>query len=636
MREQQLSGGSIDHGQGAIGFLPIDLTVSSVTRRNDRKRLGALGTAALAFITACGGNVGAAPTKIGGDSRPENTGMQQDTPIEGQVLGAQGEKSIDEIFDNFLAENVGVHEERPVILRWFDALEIPEEALVTYKNTNDLINNPTDATKQFFEIISKTEGAKPQKGDIIIVKSTDVNNRGYVAIAIGDEVSENGIHFENVLTKESALERFNFEEIAGWMHPKGYTSSDTGNQGEVLGARTGPIDEILKDFIFEYNGEPVEKNDRENLNQCMDLVTAWVDALGIPRSTVIGLEVAKNLYQNPHPITGDYFDTITYEPDMEIKPGDIAVWNEGVGSSAGHAAIATGEENLYFSQNYPAQENPANNTAHLQEISDRGLIGILRPKGFGPSEQPDRTKAPEKVDPKARIDAILAVEPGDSDMQMATKMILSKFFNALNSSQTDNYNNTDRVLDVSVTNLESWESNITRLLNGESINDDPLKISFVSTHEDWQRVERRSGRGEMDNIRVNFQDYSSTISDIDRKNGWEAAFGADISFFERSHAISYEGRIRDDRERKKFLDDRTMPDELPPITEWAESSIHIGASLKNGVWNLWISSFTDDDDWEGIDLVPRMFRYPSCNYQANFDSGWATYNGCLLISVGDN
>jgi len=422
--------------------------------------------------------------------------------------------------------------------------------------------------------------------------------------------------------------------------------------------RAESLTEIFDAFVDEYNNEPVEKNDQEALNQCMDLITAWVDALGIPRSTVIGLEVAKNLYFKPHPITGDYFDTITYEPDMEVKPGDIVVWNERVGNSAGHAAIATGEEDLYFSQNYPAQKNPANNTAHLQKIGKNGLMAILRPRGFGPPEQPDRTKAPEKSDPKARIDAILAVEPGDSDERIALKTFLSWWFTALTTRQIGQDENIDRFLDVSITNFNDLEANasIQNLFQywyqQDTTLDLYLEIDFLSVRMDGENVEKRVGRGVIDRIYLYIDGYDEW--DLKQK-GYETAFYGNISFLERSQAILQQKRINSKTDREKYANDRTLlNDVLPPMPDdwtWAATQINFEVYRVNGTWKMEINypyggrgsdqledylyggrnieDIIKENGWKGINLATRIFAYPKCVSEQDINS--QEYEGCVQI-----
>lgn len=160
---------------------------------------------------------------------------------------------------------------------------------------------------------------------------------------------------------------------------------------DVVVANADSIENLLNAFVKEYNNQPVEKNDSDNLNQCMDLVTAWADELGIPRDAVIGLLYAKNLYLTPKQSTKDYFDIIPYEEGSTPQIGDVVVFGEGIGGVAGHAAIANGSGNTdtfgAFSQNYPTGSN-----AHIETFNFDSVLGWLRPKGFGREPNPKPTE----------------------------------------------------------------------------------------------------------------------------------------------------------------------------------------------------------------------------------------------------
>lgn len=372
-------------------------------------------------------------------------------------------------------------------------------------------------------------------------------------------------------------------------------------------ARIESMQEILSKFIAKYDGKPVEANDRSNLNQCTDLVTAFADELEISREAVTGIGIAKNLYLNPRETTKDFFEMIKYEKGTKIQAGDVMVWDERVGSPAGHMAIATGEMRngkfVTFSQNYPLVDDPKDATAHLQEIGDEGLIGILRPKGFGPREEAPR--ATEKPDPKKRIEAILAVEPGDSNEIIGRKTALSAWFNALTSEQQGE----DVTLITFILNLEEWEANFQRLLNGETISGNPLKIVFRAKGLDgyyWDDL--HVGRGEIDDISLGSDDRSDSISNLSRKNGLEGRVFAVLTSTERSQTFSYRDGMTEEEVGTQF-------DNLPPMSEWRDNRIEIWVFLENGTWTAGSFRYYLDDTewmreyggWKGIQLVSKMF-----------------------------
>ncbi len=671
MREQQLSGGSIDHGQGAIGFLPIDLTVSSVTRRKDRKRPGALGTAALAFITACGGNVGAAPTQIGGDSRTESPGIQLDALSEEQDLVEQEPtpELMSELFDAFYAEHFGLHEEEymnvlssPLEIAWASYLGIPkekaEEIFLEY-NTNEIFTDPTAATKEYFELIPNEGDVMPRKGDIIVIKPDDTYfPNGFFAIATGNEigvrheeifVQYHGSLFNDEATSQLAL--LPLEITYGWMRPKEVFNADNtnsvtagvgqGDQGEVLGVKTESMQEIFDAFVDEYFSKFVEKNDPNNLNQCMDLLYAWVDALNIPRETIAHL-YAKDVFNLPTKITRDYFDIIDYKKGMKFQVGDIVVWDQNIGNIAGHVAISRGEEDLYFSQNYPIGSKSV-----LEYINSNGIIGALRPKGFGQNQETESQTAP---DVKQRIDAILAIEPSDSIGIVGRKTFLSQWLNALNlrrDALDQNGNPTGKSLYISVTNLDSWLPNIRKLLNGERITNDPLKIEFITTDtmNGWDRLE---GRGEMDDIYLEVDLWTKDKNDfteLEIKNGetpYTDVLGK-LNFYERRQAL-YFRRAGFDNSFAKIAEKETISDELPPMSDWVEMEVAFLSRLRDGTWKdfpnevngtfgNWIA---ETEGWGDIRRVSDMYNtsyaQQFCYPEGEVEPGDKYYTGCVRIN----
>lgn len=310
---------------------------------------------------------------------------------EGQVLGTESKKSIDELFDNFVKENEGVSKEKDSVLIWFDTLGISEEAISGYNLGKEVIENPTEVTKESFEVIPNGGDLNPLIGDIVIIKPISETSRGDIGVATG---IVDGDLVE--VFRHSELVSISVDEIEGLLRPEGYEKSvridgeseegSVGTNGEVLGVNTKSMSEIYKTFFEKYNGQGVEKSDSSNFRQCVDLIWAFLDEMKIPRDSIRNFDperpYASQIYTNADEDTRKDFEVVPYEEGMKLKLGDLAVWGEEVGSTAGHVAIATGKENIYFSQNYPIEEYPEDRKAHLQEISTRGLMGVLRPRGF--------------------------------------------------------------------------------------------------------------------------------------------------------------------------------------------------------------------------------------------------------------
>ena len=246
-------------------------------------------------------------------------------------------------------------------------------------------------------------------------------------------------------------------------------------------------------------------------------------------------------------------------------------------------------------------------------------------------------RATERFDSKQRIDAILAVEQDDSYETMSRKMVLLKWLDALTTKQLGD----DASLDTSILNLEEWEANFQRLLNGETISDNPLKIEFLRTGGYFDDL--RIGRGEIDNISIQVNDRSGILSDLDRKNGQEGYLEAIITNYERSQSLVDSTGITMEQARTQF-------DNLPPMSEWRDNQIEIGIWLKDGIWTIGefmyyigggkdygISNMKDYQGWQGIEVVSKMFidsAYggPNCLTQREYEGGQG-YEGCIFRGI---
>lgn len=133
----------------------------------------------------------------------------------------------------------------------------------------------------------------------------------------------------------------------------------------------------FEDFYNQYNGKPVEKEDPTALDQCMDLIFAWVDALQVPRETVRH-PVAYQVWTIPTALTNQYFTLIPNTPTGIPQKGDIIVFGTNVGPS-GHVCIAngTGDTNTFksFDQNWNGHRFATTETHDYN-----GCMGWLRLK----------------------------------------------------------------------------------------------------------------------------------------------------------------------------------------------------------------------------------------------------------------
>lgn len=620
----------------------VDFGHSSISRRSSR-RPGRFGTAALSLVlAACGGNTrGPAPAQTESDSYTESPGIRlalneaPDSP-----------ESINDKFDAFLAKYEGQDiEQKDIVSIWVDSLEIPEDSFTSGYDFSEgievFIKNPTDATRQFFEVIPYEEGLKPQTGDLVVILNlNEVYGSGQIAIATGETIEDEVI----VFTVDAELDRFGPDEISGLLRPKVFgesTGETEGTEGEVLGVTTESMQKIYEVFFSEFNDRPFEwdlasldnPDRRETWYQCMDIVYAWADRLGIPIET-LRHEFAKDVL-TPNPTTEDFFEVIRYKEGegIRIDLGDIGVWGPEVGNEAGHTAIIIGAGDggnlITFGQNYPE-----GSSVHQQEISLKGFKGVLRARGFGRPEEPITATH----EAKQRIEALLAVESGDSNEQVARKMVLSKWLDALTTKQLGD----ETTLDTSILNLEEWGANFQRLLNSETITNDPLKIEFLVTggfFSDYLRI----GRAEIDNISLQIDDRSNMLNELSRKNGQEGFLIAKIISYGRNQTFLYRTGITETEARTKI-------DNLPPISEWVGYQTEVRIYLKNGIWTVGEFSYYDGGDkdygisimkdhqgWQDIEVVSKIFidsSYggPRCLTEREYEDGQG-YDGCILRAI---
>jgi hypothetical protein len=136
----------------------------------------------------------------------------------------------------------------------------------------------------------------------------------------------------------------------------------------------------FEEFINKYNGQYVEAEDPNNINQCMDLTFKYLDeVLKIDRAT-IRHEWAYEAFTQPNALTYEYFELIPIEQGSNPQYGDIMVYGTRV-ADAGHIEIfIDGDRNNFrsFSQNWPA-----GSPAHIINHNNYGVIGWLHPKQGG-------------------------------------------------------------------------------------------------------------------------------------------------------------------------------------------------------------------------------------------------------------
>lgn len=141
------------------------------------------------------------------------------------------------------------------------------------------------------------------------------------------------------------------------------------------------MEQKFKDFLTKYNGTFVEKVDLTNLNQCVDLIIAWVEFLGLPTNTFAGLMYAYEMWSPSTAAAAQKFDYILNTPDAVPQWGDIVIWDKAYNGTAGHVGIATGNFSDTNKFQCFEQNDPTGSNSHLKDYNYNHVIGWLRYKG---------------------------------------------------------------------------------------------------------------------------------------------------------------------------------------------------------------------------------------------------------------
>lgn len=152
---------------------------------------------------------------------------------------------------------------------------------------------------------------------------------------------------------------------------------------------------LLQDFISKHTNQKLDYDGAYGA-QCVDLIKYWFKALGLPIPTGNGNQYARNA-------DGSRVIFIKNTPSGIPKPGDVIVWNTGIGAY-GHVAIfVEGDVNSFrsFDQNYPL-----NSSCHIQNHSYNHVDGWLHPVQLD-TPAPPPPPPPPPVDPRDGIIADL-------------------------------------------------------------------------------------------------------------------------------------------------------------------------------------------------------------------------------------
>lgn len=142
----------------------------------------------------------------------------------------------------------------------------------------------------------------------------------------------------------------------------------------------GNLENRLRQFISNLQGQFVEVSDRTNIYQCMDLAYLWVFCLGYPKATIQKL-YAYQVYTQPTDLTRQYFDILENTSTFIPQAGDIAVYDKTTSNIAGHIGVCLEGGSVLafrcFEQNLPLGSPSA---VKVRNYTYPKLLGVLRPK----------------------------------------------------------------------------------------------------------------------------------------------------------------------------------------------------------------------------------------------------------------
>lgn len=135
----------------------------------------------------------------------------------------------------------------------------------------------------------------------------------------------------------------------------------------------------LKSFIQKWDGKYLESWDRNNLNQCTDLVLEWLKTIGRGDIIPLGILNAYEIYNPNHTKLKKYFDFIPNTPNAIPDEGDIVVWKKAYNGGAGHTGVATGRADIMSFDAF-VQNDPIGSKSHVKKYKYTNVAGWLRYK----------------------------------------------------------------------------------------------------------------------------------------------------------------------------------------------------------------------------------------------------------------
>lgn len=148
------------------------------------------------------------------------------------------------------------------------------------------------------------------------------------------------------------------------------------------------MQDIYNQFFNEVNGKFIEKEDGSNYAQCFDLVFAWCDKLGIPRSSIRHLR-AYEIWTKATDETRKYFDLIPNGPTNIPPVGAIAVFSQLVGA-AGHTSVTNNQSNINDLYSLDQNWSFPKYTRVVNHAKYNGVLGWLVPKQTNTDDQKEQ------------------------------------------------------------------------------------------------------------------------------------------------------------------------------------------------------------------------------------------------------
>lgn len=216
------------------------------------------------------------------------------------------------------------------------------------------------------------------------------------------------------------------------------------------------------------------------------------------------------------------------------------------------------------------------------------------------------------------------VEVGNNNEQEQTleNFAISTWLDILSSSQKNEEG--DGYFNLTVTNLNDWEHNASKLAAGEKISE-TLKISWqgglISSYADSNENflgHKVLGAAELENIVI--ESATSTLTESEIANGYEFKGGFKIKYAERFYNYFFEPDTQaGDPNKENVIEWTKKPEEVDPkFSEWTDGSFYLPVSQKNGVWSADLDTIKREnldypkDKYNGFLVPVDLFYTDGC------------------------